>query len=245
MSTIRRQNRTRNFTTVDNTGINDTRLSWKAKGLLVYLLSKPDDWQVYVSQLKTASKDGRDSTANGLEELVKFGYVKKEEKRAENGQFGYDYEVYEQPIKVEKGNTDTDKPLRKTRNGKTVTENTELLNTERPSTEKLKTDRENTLPSFLDRGKTAKAMAQSICFESKEEMQKAIAENIESIANYLNDACAPWRAFTPYQKKKYLEEYCSEFGALGKEYGNHKMNWQSDLKQHLKNRLNYQSKKTA
>ena len=40
----------------------DKTLSWKARGLLLYLLSLPDDWNIYESELIKHATDGRDST---------------------------------------------------------------------------------------------------------------------------------------------------------------------------------------
>jgi hypothetical protein len=34
----------RRFTRIDNTAIEDPRLSFRALGVLTYVLSKPDDW---------------------------------------------------------------------------------------------------------------------------------------------------------------------------------------------------------
>ena len=44
MSKITIQKKTGNFTILDNTGLRDPNISWKAKGLLAYLLHLPDDW---------------------------------------------------------------------------------------------------------------------------------------------------------------------------------------------------------
>ena len=43
---IRVKKRPSNFVMMDKTFLEDDRLSYKAKGLLAYLLSKPDDWKV-------------------------------------------------------------------------------------------------------------------------------------------------------------------------------------------------------
>ena len=40
-----------NYTVLDNTFIQDTRLSWKAKGVMTYLLSLPDDWVIHLSEI--------------------------------------------------------------------------------------------------------------------------------------------------------------------------------------------------
>ena len=43
--------KTGNFTILDNTCLKDENLSWKGRGLLVYLLHLPNDWQIYLEDL--------------------------------------------------------------------------------------------------------------------------------------------------------------------------------------------------
>lgn len=92
--TIRRTKKTGNFTTVRNEYLQDVNLSWKAKGLITYIMSLPPDWQLNLSDLKNRSKDGRDATAAGLRELITNGYCQRCKVRGDGGTFvGYDYEV--------------------------------------------------------------------------------------------------------------------------------------------------------
>lgn len=92
--TIRRTKRTGNFTTVRNEYLQDVNLSWKAKGLITYIMSLPPDWQLNLSDLKNRSKDGRDATAAGLRELITNGYCQRCKVRGDGGTFvGCDYEV--------------------------------------------------------------------------------------------------------------------------------------------------------
>ncbi|GIW49172.1 MAG: replication protein [Caloramator sp.] len=137
---------------INKFGIFDNRLSFKAKGILVYMLSRPDDWQFYESEILKHTSDGKDSLKNGIKELIKYGYIVRHEKR-ELGRFaGYEYIVYEMPVDVVgedeeavfieddfetrgeiKDFTVSEKPLRKNRygktdNGKTATEKPLLLN---------------------------------------------------------------------------------------------------------------------
>ncbi|MGD8305197.1 MAG: hypothetical protein PVF17_00960 [Ignavibacteria bacterium] len=108
MNKITIEKKTNNFTIIDNTGIRDSDLSWKAKGLLTYLLHLPDDWQIYLSDLKNRSKDGRDSTAGGIKELIDNGYIKREQLKEKGKFIGYNYTVYEQPRRViRNGSADT------------------------------------------------------------------------------------------------------------------------------------------
>lgn len=76
--------------------IKDKNLSWKAKGLMSYLLSLPDDWVVHKSELCNNSKDGRDATRAAFDELESSGYIVSIEIRDVNtGQFmGFNYMVY-------------------------------------------------------------------------------------------------------------------------------------------------------
>ncbi|PPA80987.1 hypothetical protein C4A75_23970 [Brevibacillus laterosporus] len=86
------------FVQIDKIPINDERLSWKAKGLLVYLISKPDDWTIIISDLVNKAKDGRDSVYAGLKELEQTGYLSRVRERDSNGKFlPMEYRIYETP----------------------------------------------------------------------------------------------------------------------------------------------------
>lgn len=140
MSGIIRTKKDTNYTTIKNTAFKDKNLSWGAKGLFAFLMTLPDDWQTYISHLKTISKDGRDSTSAKLKELIDFDYIKKGKQIRDNGQFkGFEYTIYEDPL-----------PLRKTRYGKTVTENPKLISTNLLNTNKnLSKDKKKPLVSPL------------------------------------------------------------------------------------------------
>lgn len=74
---IRVQKRHSNFVLLDKSFLEDTRLSYKAKGILAYLLSKPDNWKVIVGNLVNYSADGKASVYAGLKELRECGYYEK------------------------------------------------------------------------------------------------------------------------------------------------------------------------
>lgn len=69
------KDRSHPYTIINNTVFDDARLSWKAKGLMGYLLSKPDDWRVCVADLVARGDDGVKAVHSGLRELVAAGYV--------------------------------------------------------------------------------------------------------------------------------------------------------------------------
>lgn len=94
---VRVAKRDSSYTIIDPYFLSDERLSWKAKGLLGYLLSKPANWRVYVSDLVKRSKDGKDAVYSALKELEAAGYIERHQTR-ENGRItGYETVVYERP----------------------------------------------------------------------------------------------------------------------------------------------------
>lgn len=138
---IIRQKRKERFSIIDNRVIEDKRLSWGARGLLEYMLSKPDDWKFYMSELISHSdKDGRDKTYGYMDELKKYGYVTRKQKRNSNGKFGnQDLIVNDSPLTgfPYTAKPDTDSP---------DTVNPALLNTDF----KPNTDLNNTNKSLVD-----------------------------------------------------------------------------------------------
>lgn len=74
----------------------DNRLSLKAKGLWAYLMTLPDDWQIYQSEIIKHCSDGEDSFRTAMYNLVEMGYVSRSQLRNEKGQLAeYEYKVYE------------------------------------------------------------------------------------------------------------------------------------------------------
>lgn len=90
------------FAIVDKFFINDERLSWKAKGLMVYFLSLPDDWKIYEVELSKHCGDGLRSTRSGIKELIDAGYIIRQKKRSSGRFSGYEYTVYEHPTVMPK-----------------------------------------------------------------------------------------------------------------------------------------------
>lgn len=95
------------FYTVSKDLSEDTGLSWAARGMLIFLLGKPDNWEVSVEHLikqtKGSSKpSGRDAVRGIIKELIDAGYMQADIRRQEGGTFnGMDYVVHELPVKPE------------------------------------------------------------------------------------------------------------------------------------------------
>lgn len=93
-----------NFYILDKAISEDRRLSWGARGLLVYLLGKPDAWQVSPAALMAATASsqrptGRDGVYALLGELRDAGYLTRRQERAQDGSLGrVIYVVSEQPL---------------------------------------------------------------------------------------------------------------------------------------------------
>ena len=97
MPVFRIKKRSIPFVQIDRTTIEDARLSWKARGILAYLLSRPDNFVFHLDELVSHSTDGIDSLRSGIKELQEFGYVKRYPIK-ENGKIvSWGMEVYELP----------------------------------------------------------------------------------------------------------------------------------------------------
>ena len=60
----------------------------KAKGLLTFMLSVPDDWDYSLYGLSTLSSDGIDGVRSGIRELEKHGYLTRRRIRDAGGKLG-------------------------------------------------------------------------------------------------------------------------------------------------------------
>jgi hypothetical protein len=106
MSTVTRSARVAdNFALIANAALRDETLSFRARGLMAYLLSLPPNWKTSVRKLADKGTEGRDAVAAALNELVDRGYVTRSDRR-EGGKYkGVDYYVTDDPA------IDRDAPL--------------------------------------------------------------------------------------------------------------------------------------
>ncbi len=123
---------TRPYFSMSRNTAQDRSLTWEARGVLAYLLSKPSDWQIIIADLK--QNCGRDKVRNILDELKMHGYLVITQGHDEKGHFTAEYKLYETPI--------TEKPS--TVNQHTVKPETAkrpLHNTDKQSTDKKSSSR--------------------------------------------------------------------------------------------------------
>lgn len=94
---IKRAPRAANYSVIDNRLLDNEFLSWGAKGLLCYLLSKPDNWIISREQLSKASSNGQCSVRGFINELESAGYVKRTRTQTPDGKFHWESTVSEVP----------------------------------------------------------------------------------------------------------------------------------------------------
>lgn len=213
MSIIRRKTKN-NFVIIDKKPLEDKKLSWQAKGLLTYLLGRPADWKVFVSQLAGVSRNGRDATSNALQELVDNGYVSREIVRDGNGRVGgYDYTVCDEPC-FEKPHLKQIEPFpEKPFTDKPFTENPSLLSNELLSNEITKERKKEE--------STADSLAPSEVFENdglnnkpSDELTEQAVQWVKHLADKTGVTMHPIDRVTGKQVK-----YLAEVKARISEYG--------------------------
>lgn len=122
MSVIRVARRDHGFTMIDNATLEDSGLSYRARGVLCWLLAKPDDWTTNSEVIAEAGTEGRDAVRTALKELLAAGYLTRRREQLPDGRWATITDVLERPA------TDDGKPGVGSSGGKTqVTKtNTEL-----------------------------------------------------------------------------------------------------------------------
>ena len=104
--------RDRCYTVVNNTFINDNQLDAREKGLLLVIMSKPDNWDMSVEGLRSFCSDGTTSLRKGIQKLEEHGYLLRLNVRNARGNFGsMPYVVFERPLPEEKRNNPDYNPL--------------------------------------------------------------------------------------------------------------------------------------
>lgn len=76
-----------NFMIMQREPLQSSDLTMKAKGLLAYLMTLPQDWVIHRTELVTHFKDGKDGVFSALNELIEAGYIVREQQRGAHGKF--------------------------------------------------------------------------------------------------------------------------------------------------------------
>mgnify|MGYP004458053125 CR=1 FL=1 len=92
--------KTKDYTVMSNYHLRDKNLSYKAKGLLSFMLSLPEDWDYSMKGLESISKESIKAIRNILQELEDNKYLIRTRKQDNMGKFYYDYSIYEMPFDI-------------------------------------------------------------------------------------------------------------------------------------------------
>lgn len=99
---VHRSKHTEHFTILPNAALRDPRLSYRARGVLMELLSRPEDWQATADSLsRTAKKErgkkgeGRDAMRGAFAELKAAGYIVASRIDGESGTHTTELHVYD------------------------------------------------------------------------------------------------------------------------------------------------------
>lgn len=88
------------FVMIDRAAVDDSKISFRAKGILHYLLSKPQDWRPTIADIQAHGTEGRDAIEAAIKELKEAGYAQTVTEAGSNGRFSdRRIVVSENPIK--------------------------------------------------------------------------------------------------------------------------------------------------
>ena len=200
MSTFR-VNKNVNYTVMSNHHLQDKRLSLKAKGLLSYMLSLPDDWDYSLKGLTTGCRDGIDSVRSAVHELEDGGYLCRSKVRDARGRIiDYNYEVFELPQKerIEKrpapvpNSPSSENPM----SGFPTLENPTQQNTNKQNTKRQSTNLSGQTQYVGKQPQTTKA--------SRLRLGKLTSQHVEYIFDVMSNTTQPIKNIMAYLRTTIL-----------------------------------------
>lgn len=116
MAIIRAGKPNEKFSIVRNQVLQDDRLSYRARGVLASILSRPDNWRCSAWDLALDGKEGRDAILTALTELEEFGYLVRVKRQDDLGRWSTSSYVFDLPVdkstfSVDKWLESVDKPV--------------------------------------------------------------------------------------------------------------------------------------
>jgi len=97
MTIIRAERPQNKFAIIRNEVLQDERLSFRARGILANILSRPDNWRCSAWDLATEGREGRRAILTALTELEDHGYLKRRKSQDEKGHWKTESFIYDQP----------------------------------------------------------------------------------------------------------------------------------------------------
>lgn len=100
MASIRKKNKSK-FTSLSNGLLQDSELSFSCRGMLGYVLSKPEGWETKPSDIEREGRIGKDARRAIMKEAEKAGYLTFHTTRNGRGQVESWYDAHEEPVSTE------------------------------------------------------------------------------------------------------------------------------------------------
>lgn len=92
------KNKENPYSQIPNKIINNPNLSYKAKGVLIYLISKPNNWETRISDIVKHGREGETAVSSAIKELEEAGYIIRKKIRGKDGKWaGWETLVFEEP----------------------------------------------------------------------------------------------------------------------------------------------------
>lgn len=176
-----------------NEPFNDKRLSWEARGIMGYLLSKPDNWECRNRDLINNGPAGEYKIKRILSELKQYGYMKRTQYQGKDGSFIWITEIYETPIaepeeQVTIGRLSTDgSPTNGlSTNGKPP----DIISTEPQNTEEINTDSNNVTSNEVgaaQKSTSKKQKSKAPIKENPPSLSKQMFSSLRKLCGYSED----------------------------------------------------------
>ena len=156
-----------NFTILSNALINDERLSFRARAVLIWLLSKPHDWSIRSDAIAGQSpREGREAIRTAMRELAEHGYLVREKVQDELGRWSTIQTIYEEPRAT--GTTPPDPTPRKSDSGNAADGTPGALTKDRsPSTETNDNAARTIAPTGADAAQSTSLSSAADCLDRK------------------------------------------------------------------------------
>lgn len=98
--TIHRKHLSDNFVTLPNALVQDKTLSFRATGILVMMLSMPQDWLTHQKWIESQRSEGREAVRASVRELEAAGYLTRNLASKDNRLLGYEWHWHAVPVAV-------------------------------------------------------------------------------------------------------------------------------------------------
>ena len=106
------------FTQIPNEWLRDTRLSFKARGVLAMIMSHREGWSLSINSIAAQNQEGKDAIRSAIQELEQAGYLFRTQMNYE-GKFGEAVWITQDPSDLPMAeNPTTDNPTTKNTNNK-------------------------------------------------------------------------------------------------------------------------------